>query len=125
MSETDEEKKVREEKEAAEKKAAEAAASASSSKIKKTEREKRIDEGLQKTEKAVEELKKLNEEKRILNSVERELQDRKELAGKGEAGQAAKSETAEEKWSKDAKKRYEGTGMDHTPDEDSGPVKYS
>ena len=36
--------------------------------------------------------------------------------GKSLAGQVVKSKTEEEKWAEDAKKRYDGTGMDPTPD---------
>jgi len=44
------------------------------------------------------------------------------LGGKAEAGTEAKEETEDEKWAKDAEKRYEGTGM--SPVEDKTPTTY-
>ena len=40
------------------------------------------------------------------------------LAGRAEAGQEApKKETEDEKWAREAKERYKGTGLDPTPDD--------
>lgn len=65
-----------------------------------------------------------NKEKKELLEREEKLQVRKEklhaiqmVGGRAEAGQVPKEETEDEKWEKDAKKRYEGTGMDPTPDD--------
>ena len=66
-----------------------------------------------------------NNRREELLTKETELQDRKEklhteqmLGGHSEAGQApAPKETENEKWAKDAKERYAGTGMDPTLDE--------
>lgn len=46
---------------------------------------------------------------------QQEIADRIMLGGGSEAGQVVKTETADEKWAREAKKRYEGTGMDPTP----------
>ena len=40
-----------------------------------------------------------------------EIATRIMLGGGSEAGQAVKTETAEEKWAREAKERYKGTGM--------------
>lgn len=45
------------------------------------------------------------------------------ISGKGVAGDIEKPETEEEKWAKDAKIRYAGTGMDPTPDEEDAKAK--
>ena len=46
-----------------------------------------------------------------------ELHAQQMLGGHSQAGQAPPpKETEDEKWAKDAKERYEGTGMDPTPD---------
>ncbi len=46
-----------------------------------------------------------------------ELHAKQMLGGHSQAGQAPPpKETEEEKWAKDAKERYAGTGMDPTPD---------
>ena len=45
------------------------------------------------------------------------------LGGKSMAGQTEKPKSEDEKWSEDAKKRYEGTGMD--PTDDDTPTTYS
>jgi len=44
------------------------------------------------------------------------------LSGVAEAGQTAKVETEDEKWAKDAKERYAGTGMD--PTDDDSPTEF-
>ncbi len=42
---------------------------------------------------------------------------REKLGGRSEGGQTAKPETEDEKWAKDAKERYEGTGMSPVEDD--------
>lgn len=78
----------------------------------------------------LDEAKKINEETAKLNAERIKILDREEklhaekmVGGRGQVSQ--KEETDDQKWSKDAKERYEGTGMDPTPIEDSGPTKYS
>jgi len=46
-----------------------------------------------------------------------ELKAKVALGGKSDAGQEPKKESEDEKWEKNAKERYEGTGMDPTPDD--------
>ena len=72
-------------------------------------------------ERAREEREKLeaaNKKKEELLDREEAIAVKKELGGRSEAGQTAKKETEDEKWAKDAKERYAGTGMDPTPNED-------
>jgi hypothetical protein len=69
----------------------------------------------------VEEAKAAAKEIRDANAETRELLDRKEklaadeaLGGKSQMNVPDKPKTADEKYKEDAKKRYEGTGMDPT-----------
>jgi ATP-dependent Clp protease ATP-binding subunit ClpA len=69
----------------------------------------------------VEEAKKvLEESKRILEETKKErIRIEKATAemlvnGKSLAGQVIKAETADEKWAREAKERYKGTGLDPT-----------
>ena len=71
-----------------------------------------------------------NKEKAQLLEQEQKLMDRKEklqaiqmVGGQTITGQSPKPKTEDEKWSEDAKKRYAGTGMDPTDDEN--PTTYS
>lgn len=66
---------------------------------------------------AAERMEKANEETARLQAVQAERDQRRALGGRAEAGQTPKVETEDEKWAKDAKERYEGTGMDPTPDD--------
>ena len=50
-----------------------------------------------------------------LMKSQQEIADRIMLGGGSQAGQAIKTETAEEKWAREARIRYAGTGMDPTP----------
>jgi len=52
-----------------------------------------------------------------------ELEARSAVGGKTTAGQEEKPKTEDEKWEEDAKKRYEGTGLD--PTEDNTPTVYA
>ena len=63
------------------------------------------------------ELKKENDEveKELLRKEK--LEERMALGGQTDAGQIPKKETEDEKWAKESKERYEGTGMDPTPDD--------
>ena len=47
---------------------------------------------------------------------------RQKLSGTAEAGQVPKKETDDEKYNREAKERYAGTGMDPTDDE--SPTEY-
>ena len=67
---------------------------------------------------AAEELKKQNDRREALLDREEALAAKRILGGVTEAGQAPKVETEDEKWAKDAKKRYEGTGMSPVEDDD-------
>ena len=70
--------------------------------------------------------------KRVENATkaQKEENDRTEilmsqarLSGRSLAGgEKPNEESEDEKWAKDAKDRYEGTGMDPTPDDDSPTV---
>ncbi len=132
--ETDEEKKVREEKEAEEKAAAEAEAAKASSAEKDAEKKKALRTAEEaKGKSPLEEARDLDKSikegtenmKKLLEKNEKVMADAA-ISGKGFAGQGApKQESEDEKWAKEAKVRYAGTGMDPTPDENSGPVKYS
>lgn len=55
-------------------------------------------------------------EEKILNRKET-LEARRTVGGETDAGIQEVKETDDEKWEKDAKVRYEGTGMDPTPDD--------
>ena len=69
----------------------------------------------------VKEMKEANKKKEELLDREEKLQAKKEtlaaLGGGSEAGQQKVVETEDEKWAKDAKERYAGTGMSPLPDE--------
>ena len=67
---------------------------------------------------AAKRLEDANKEKSILLDREENLAAKRALGGTTEAGQAPKVETEDEKWAKDAKKRYEGTGMSPVEDDD-------
>ena len=132
--ETDEEKKVREEKEAEEKAAAEAEAAKASAAEKDAEKKKALRTAEEaKGKSPLEEARALDKSikestesmKKLLVKNEKIFADAA-LAGKGFAGQTPPPQkTDDEKWAEDAKKRYAGTGMDPTPDPDTGPTKYS
>ena len=51
---------------------------------------------------------------KIENDRKEKIYEENLLAGKGEAGSKPKEQTEDEKYKEDAKKRYEGTGMDPT-----------
>ena len=73
---------------------------------------------LEEIKKATAELKIANEEKKRLLKEEEKVLARKEalamLGGGSRAGQIPKKETEEERWAREAKVRYAGTGMDPT-----------
>ena len=130
MVETDEEKKVREEKEEAEKKAAEEAkekeeADAEAAKASAKE-ESKVKSPLEEARALDKSIKEGAERmKKLLEKNEKIFADAA-LAGKGFAGQGdPPKESEDEKWAREAKVRYEGTGLDPTPDADTGPTKYS
>ena len=75
------------------------------------------------TAKLNEETAKLNAERTKIIEREEKLHAEKMVGGRGEVTQ--KEETDDQKWAKEAKERYDGTGLDPTPGEDSGPTKYS
>ena len=125
--ETDEEKKVREEKEAEEKAAAEAEATKASDAEKKKVAEEATGKSPLEEARALDKSIKEGTEnmKKLLEKNEKVMADAA-ISGKGFAGQGApKQESEDEKWAKEAKERYAGTGMDPTPDPDTGPTKYS
>ena len=62
-------------------------------------------------------LEKQNDRKEKLLEREEAMMLRQALSGNTEAGQSPKKETEDEKWAKGAKERYEGTGMDPTPND--------
>ena len=64
---------------------------------------------------AAERMENANEKREELITREEALEANKRLDGDAEAGAKKEEETEDEKWEKDAKKRYEGTGMDPTP----------
>ena len=64
----------------------------------------------------LEELKKANDETEAELLRGEELRAKVTQGGKAAAGQEVVKETEDEKWAKDAKLRYEGTGMDPTDD---------
>lgn len=59
-----------------------------------------------------------NKEKKDLLDREESLAAKKVLGGRSEGGIVKKEETEDEKWAKDAKIRYAGTGLDPTDEED-------
>ena len=61
--------------------------------------------------------KRENDRREELLIREEALHAKKVSAGYTEAGQKPKVKTEDEKWAEDAKKRYEGTGIDPTPDD--------
>lgn len=117
MSEEEEQK----EKEAAEKAEAEAKTKADADDAKKAGAETKDKEVIDDAVKAAAETKKENDKKEELIERAEKLMDRKEalakLGGGSLAGQAEKKESDDEKWEKDAKERYKGTGLDPTPDD--------
>ena len=113
----EEEEKEIERKEAEKRAAEEKEKAAADSDVRKSAREKRIDDVLEETKKATEELKKQNEEKREIMKAEKEIADKKALGGQTEAGIAPVEKSEDEKWAKGAKERYEGTGLNPTNEE--------
>ena len=64
---------------------------------------------------AAKRMEEANKEKKELLDREEELMSQARLSGKSLAGQAAPPEETEDaKWAREAKERYEGTGMDPT-----------
>jgi len=64
-----------------------------------------------------EKMEKATEAQKIENDRTEQIMAKRALGGDSEAGQTPKVESEDEKWAKDAKIRYEGTGMDPTDDE--------
>lgn len=75
------------------------------------------------TNAAAKRMEEANKDRKEILDREEALRAKKGLGGGSEAGQAKVEETEDEKWAKDAKERYEGTGMDPTPDEEDGKAK--
>lgn len=68
-------------------------------------------------EEALDKREKTLEREERIQAREDDLTARRQLDGQANAGQIPKVETDEEKWAKEAKERYEGTGLDPTPDD--------
>ena len=62
-------------------------------------------------------LEKVRDDMRKENDRLEALKAREMVGGITEGGQAPKKETEEEKYNREAKERYEGTGLDPTPDD--------
>ena len=128
--ETDEEKKVREEKEVADKAAAEekekeAAAASAEAEKKKKEEETGVKSPLQEARDLDQSIKESTKKMGELIKKNEKIMADAAISGKGFAGQSQPpTKTDDEKWVEDARKRYEGTGMDPTPEKDSGPTIY-
>jgi len=76
---------------------------------------KREDVGVIKSAKeTAERIEKANAEHERLIAEEKELMAERALSGKAGISAPEKPETEDEKWKREAKKRYEGTGMDPT-----------
>jgi|WetSurMetagenome_2_1015567.scaffolds.fasta_scaffold165929_3 hypothetical protein len=69
---------------------------------------------IEKAERILEEIKKANEESKVLIEMQMKMKAEQILSGKSEAGQVIKTETFDEKWAREAKLRYAGTGYDPT-----------
>jgi len=63
---------------------------------------------------AAERLENANKERKEIINQETEIINRKLVSGRSEGGITPKEETADEKWAREAKVRYAGTGMDPT-----------
>lgn len=63
------------------------------------------------------ERKKLLEEEKEIVAEEKAMNERKASAGESEAGVIVPKEDPDEKWAREAKERYKGTGLDPTPDD--------
>jgi ribosomal protein L3 len=134
---TDEEKKAQEIQEKAEREAKEKAAKELEEKElaeqKDADEKKRQDAAQPSTKSPLEEARTLDKSIKEGTAKIQKLFEKNEkimadaaISGKGFAGQSPTApKTDDEKWAEDAKKRYAGTGMDPTPDPDSGPTKYS
>lgn len=72
---------------------------------------------------AAERMEKANEETARLVARQEELEQRRALGGRSEAGNAPKQKTDDEKWAEEAKERYAGTGLD--PTDDKTPTTYA
>ena len=68
-------------------------------------------------EKATAEMKAENDRREEVVRKEKAIQEDRERDGRSNAGAKEKKETPDEKWAKDAKERYAGTGLDPTPDD--------
>lgn len=66
---------------------------------------------------AAERLEKANLKQEELLRRQEEIMATQRLGGRADAGQVEKKETEDEKWKREAKVRYAGTGMDPTDDE--------
>ena len=62
-------------------------------------------------------MKAENDRREALIKREEELQAVRMLSGETHAGSEPKQETQEDKWKREAKVRYAGTGLDPTPRE--------
>ena len=62
----------------------------------------------------LERAEKVNEEKKALLDREERLMAEKAVSGQADGSVPKKEKTEDEKWAEDAKKRYDGTGMDPT-----------
>jgi len=77
---------------------------------------------VEETRQLVKQLKEENDRKEDLVLREEEAQVKETLGGRSEAGEKPKKETADEKWAREAKERYAGSGLD--PTDDDTPVVY-
>jgi hypothetical protein len=69
---------------------------------------------IDKTNKAAERLENANKKAEDLVKRQERIIAEQRLHGKGVAGQPKKKETEDEKWAREAKERYAGTGIDPT-----------
>lgn len=93
-----------------------------------------VEEGVKEAEKTTSELdradeiaerqKRENDRREKLIEREESLAARKAVGGDLDAGNKPVKKTDDEKWAEGAKERYEGTGLDPTPD-DGSPTVYA
>jgi hypothetical protein len=71
---------------------------------------------LEEAQRLVERMEKANEETKLLLEKAEQMRINDLLSGEAKAGQPeAPKETTDEKWEREARERYKGTGMDPTP----------
>ena len=73
---------------------------------------------------AAERMEKANAERKVIQKRDEKILAEMRLTGRSSGGSGGgRAETSDEKWAREAKVRYEGTGMDPTPD--NTPTTYS